>query len=1219
MRFVLMLAVAAGSSTTGAYGQPSFTAHEADAQVRDAAFAPGGEVAYLAVQDRNEVWKVDPASGEVLARAAAGQRPVAVAVSADGAIVAVTARSSHDVTLLEADDLAPIATVPVGEGPVDITALPGGGFAVACSFADSVSIIDPAQPERAGTRRVEGVPSAVAASEKYLAVASRVPPAVHFFEAGGKDPRTVRLDAAPTALAALDPARFVAVTGAGLSVLDAAEGRVTAARDLDATDVAAAEGRVYALSEGRVVWLDEALEEVQRWDLAAPAHALAASTLALAAVSSQAKTWQVQPLSTITAALEPADAPAPAGNLKAEPGSPADAPEEVVEGRPLPEPIPIVPAEEVAAEPVEAAPETTEEPAVEVAAAEAPEEAPEEEEAATPAPAVLGPSPVLIESQPLQTEEQAEAAEPAAEEDDDVRPPESVFRRMRMAPTGIHAPRSSGWRPSAVPMPPDARPGFADAFSGGLGSAEGGFQAPTLDTIESLQAEESQIALGEEGRRLQELEAEGNVRLSLDNMDFAADYLYYNEVTGQLEARGNVSVEQELSNLTADELRYTMPSPEEASRISPPVEGEDLLQKRLALGEFEAVNLTIQEPAREFRAARIHYDFAKKTGEVTDFRGRAGIYYFGGQQVRVLGPASADGEDVWITTCNLDPPHYRIRIRRASFREGDVVVGRDAWLQLGKADTPVYWPRWAHNAGQDRSFNFDFDSGHSADIGYYVNVGQRFTWTPEVDLGLRLMPTAKEGVGVGVEAYYDYMETPASPLFRSEGEVRTLYTTEDRGYAEVYHRQDMFDDGVLRLQLEQWSDHEFYKDFFYDRYRDRTAPRTFANFTYLHPDFIAGGTVRKSTNGFVSELEQLPEGDFHLLERRLAENLYFTYDNATGYYEREIAGMHGLRTVNVGRLSYVAGVQDAFTITPYVEGEATWYSEGPDDEGSEFRLSNEVGATLQSRFHRNYPGVFNFSGFKHVVVPSITLSYRPKSTLDVEDTPRFDALDSVYGRGRIESKIDNIVFGRDTLTKQVWQAARVTLYLGSDLWNEFRTSEDYEIEMDLRPRPWWGWLLAAEHHGITNDYDLDQPYWYQTLMLETYERITGEPFSAETAFRYNAQYGDYDRLLTYLYYDNRDLGGGFNGRLGFAYTNTLDRTFNREILYGLGYRLGEKWGVAFEQRYDFERNELTRQEYELSRDLHCWEATVQMRERESGWDFGLELSIKALPGTAVKF
>ena len=107
--------------------------------------------------------------------------------------------------------------------------------------------------------------------------------------------------------------------------------------------------------------------------------------------------------------------------------------------------------------------------------------------------------------------------------------------------------------------------------------------------------------------------------------------------------------------------------------------------------------------------------------------------------------------------------------------------------------------------------------------------------------------------------------------------------------------------------------------------------------------------------------------------------------------------------------------------------------------------------------------------------------------------------------------------------------------------------------------------------------------------------------------------------MSYLYYDDRQSGGKFNARLGYAYSATQQNVFNKEILYGAGYQIGEKWGIGFEHRYDFERDELTRQEYEIRRNLHCWEAALNFREREEGWDLSFQLNLVAFPGAKVKF
>lgn len=1222
-----------------ALGQTVATTISLEDEVREGVIVADGSTLFVIARASGEVRKIRLEDGKVLASGPGGPAPAALAVSADGKVVACVNRGADSLTLLRAEDLGHVATVPCGKGATDVAALPGGGFAVVNTFNDSVTHIEGAAPHAATTLQATGVPNAIAATSGCLAVATRAPAAVLLFRGSDTTPKAVKLTATPVMVAALSGERLAVLTRTGVDLVDVQSASVLAHRDIDAHALAAQGSDVVVLTKDGVARLGERLETVESMALPEPAIALMSGGRTMAAISSQGRILHRFEVASGAAEAEPAREPEVAVAAEDREPTPAEVapvaaqPASEMEATPLPSPVETNLAEArdmLVEEPAVLASPVSSDGIAEEASnigtgddkSEAPIVAAEGEPTASDAPQTKATrrKPVFQAS--------AKGNAPGAEEevasdDEDITPPKSSFGSMPLGATETRAPRSSQFKPSAIPIPQFEKPRFGEGLitGEGLGSSQGGFVAPTLDILKNVSADGEFSAVQDpETQQLLEVKASENVRLSLDNMDFVADYFYYSAVTGRIEAEGHVEVTQGMATLHADRIHYTLPTPEQMEAVDPLILAEgDEEGRRLSLGKVEALELVLHEPARDLTAKRVEYDFATRTGQIDDFRGRSGIYYYGGKQVRIVGPASVDGEDIWVTTCNLDPPHYRVRIKRATITENDVVIGKNARLQLGSADTPVFWPRWAMDPNQDRDLRFDFDSGHSADIGYYVNLGQRFAVNRDLDLGVRLLPTTREGVGFGLEAYYDYLETPASPLYRAKGEIRTLYTTEDRGYIEMYHRQDIFDEAVLRIQVEQWSDKEFYKDFFYEAYRDRSAPRTFANVTYAQPEYIATATVRPRTNGFTAETERLPEVTYHLLERRIAEDLYFTFDTINGYNEREPSGTHAVRSINVARLTYDLGLSETWNLTPFIEGEGSWYSDGPDGQGSDTRLSALAGLTLQTRFHRSFPGALGFSGFKHIIVPSVTLSYRPESSMSVEATPQFDAYDNVYGRSRIESKIDNIVFGRDARTKEVWQVARLTLYQGTDFWNETRKSDDYELELDLRPRPWWGWQVAGEHHAILNDFDLDEPFLIQRLLLEGYERIVGEPLNPESNFRYNAQYGDYDRLLTYLYYDDRNLGGRLNGRVGFAYTNTLGKTFNREVLYGAGYRIGEKWGVAFEHRYDFERGELTRQEYEISRDLHCWEASIQVRERESGWDFGVELSIKAFPGTGVKF
>lgn len=806
-------------------------------------------------------------------------------------------------------------------------------------------------------------------------------------------------------------------------------------------------------------------------------------------------------------------------------------------------------------------------------------------------------------------------------------PPEVGKRTEREAapvqskPLGAERPvEDTDKRPAASPLERD-RGETADSLGESLqiGLAPGGFEPPDFTQPLRQLGADGPIDIGEGGNPIT---ARDNVRFVLDTIAFRADYLFYDRSTGEMHVRGNVEMEQNQSVAYADEIRYVL-SPEAPEQL-PPIESaggeeDDLTTQMLKLGELDATNLEVREPNRTFKADRLLYDFANQSGQAYNVSGSAGKFYFGAAELDLLGPEEAYGEDMWLTTCDPEHEYYRIRLREASIKEGGAVMGKGAQLELGRAKTPVYWPRWGFRGRETPTVGVDFDAGKAAELGYYVNLGQQFAVSRNTTVGYRFWPTTKEGIGFGIDAKYDVVNEPAALLYGGKGSLRSLYTTDDRGYLHFYHRHDLWKDTVLLAQIEQWGDEDFYKDFYYDAYNDRSEPRTFANVTYTRPNHIVTGTVRQGTSGFVAETERRPEVTYHLLERRLLDRLYFTFDTVDGYNEREPSGAHSMRSANVARVSYDIEVSDWANITPFAEAEATWYSNTRKDGDSDARFSAMAGSTFQSRLHKTYGAKFGFEGFKHLFVPSVTLSYRPSSSLEVEESPRFDAYDNVYGRHRIETKIDNIVFARDPDIQQAWQVARLSLYHGNDFWNEFRQAEDYEMELDLRPRPRWGFQFIGEHHSITEEANIDEPYFLERSLIQLYEEFRGEPYDPEVAYRYNAQYGDYDRILSYIYYNDRDFGGRLDGRLGYAYTATQGDVFNREVIYGLGYKLGERWELEFEHRYDLERSDLYRQEYRVQRVFHCLTGAVQVRERGDGWDFSLEFSVTDIPGTRLSF
>ena len=97
-------------------------------------------------------------------------------------------------------------------------------------------------------------------------------------------------------------------------------------------------------------------------------------------------------------------------------------------------------------------------------------------------------------------------------------------------------------------------------------------------------------------------------------------------------------------------------------------------------------------------------------------------------------------------------------------------------------------------------------------------------------------------MGLGADMRYDFSQTPSSRLFLNKGSFSGLTTTDGQGYMHWYDKYRYSDDLVVKMQLEHWSDNDFYRDFYYSQYRNRTTPRSFVFATPNGPRYSSGAS-----------------------------------------------------------------------------------------------------------------------------------------------------------------------------------------------------------------------------------------------------------------------------------------------------------------------------------------------------------------------------------------
>ena len=236
------------------------------------------------------------------------------------------------------------------------------------------------------------------------------------------------------------------------------------------------------------------------------------------------------------------------------------------------------------------------------------------------------------------------------------------FRQYPMRSRGVRAP--SPKRPSASPVSQLNKRTIADAITQPtqLGSTEGGFEIPNWDDPDFLQQ-------GTTIKRVGDMVYQTSPKLHLGELYAEMDSLDTNTVTRVMHGKGSVFFEQGVSTLRASEFTYyppDEPAAKEPSLFDQAMAENGTGDRLSTAGKLDISNVDLREPTREIVAAHIFYDFSEQTGSMSDARGRAGIYYFAAEEVEILGPQKLKVKNLWVTTCDHDPPHYRVRLSNAS-------------------------------------------------------------------------------------------------------------------------------------------------------------------------------------------------------------------------------------------------------------------------------------------------------------------------------------------------------------------------------------------------------------------------------------------------------------------------------------------------------------------------------------------------------------------------
>lgn len=371
-------------------------------------------------------------------------------------------------------------------------------------------------------------------------------------------------------------------------------------------------------------------------------------------------------------------------------------------------------------------------------------------------------------------------------------------------------------------------------------------------------------------------------------------------------AIGHVLIVRNNMSLSADNVVLWMD--EEARKDGKPA--EEIFQEFYAEG-----NVTLQTKNDVIRAERVFEHLGEEKGLFVGARVAAGAapsekteedkpkrepVYFGGDEIRHVGPDRLETRDGYFTTCGYGHPHWRFQGRRVrlirtedavrgGIKERNVVTSTHNTLRIG--DVPVfYWPYLSKDITDRGAYLSSAQAGHSSALGGFVKT----QWNLN-DLGLfpygwdkirlNLDYMSKHGPGVGLETEYvransfGLLDTYYVYDWARTDRRNVPVEDENRGRILWRHRQFLDDGWRADVELSYLSDREFLRRFFEQEHWEGKEQETLLYLRKIEDNRAITYLQKHRINDFQTTTEYLPKVGYDIV----GEPLWGGRFNYTGH------------------------------------------------------------------------------------------------------------------------------------------------------------------------------------------------------------------------------------------------------------------------------------------------------------------------------------------------
>jgi len=647
-----------------------------------------------------------------------------------------------------------------------------------------------------------------------------------------------------------------------------------------------------------------------------------------------------------------------------------------------------------------------------------------------------------------------------------------------------------------------------------------------------------------------------------DKIDVKADVIEYQEQGRLIVGKGHVVA-------TYQEVRL------EAPEASVQVDAKIVLCKGRSV---------VHQGGITYEGDDLVYDFEKKSGQALNARIKAPPLYAGGEKVEQKGPGEFEIEKGYMTTCDLDEPHYKITTKHITIHSGDKVSAHNAVIWAGPVPV-MFVPSYTHSVSSKRP-KLSAVGGHRKEWGNFLLT----SWNYELTSGIKgdLLIDERQDLGQGYGTGFDYQTRSFggghSKIYYTHEHRKSLYeggsSERERYQSSLRHDWKMGSNTRTFFEYNKRSNSSFVKDYFVREYEKENHPET--HWDWVHHEGIGSAELyaRKRANHFENVTERLPEARWHLNSLKLFETpLYYTSDATLTNFEKKDAKLK--TSDDVFRSDFFNKTELPFraaqwlNVDPYVGIRETVYSRGANQKDALTRGIFLTGVDLNSRFSKIYDRSIPI---RHVMAPQVKYEYLSSPTVSKGKIVNMGGPDDLDRTSRMNFSIE-----------QKLQTKRANREEDSEIQDLARlfmtTSYDFETQQGGRFSTASADLELRPKEGIALDADAQFDLPSKDFLVFNLD-LRVEP----------------DRGPRWI--------------LGHRYlqNNSVQETFEMTT------KLTPKWEARVYERFNVKSfrengskriNEFLEQEYTLVRDLHCWEAEVNYNVG-SGEEFWLIFRLKGL-------